>query len=490
MTEAQFNRLTQHCDRILRRFSTETTVVALPWLHLLNAHPNSTAQYAFAFKKRSWISVAGWYAYHLAYILAKLLTSVFVGGKIEGRDADVIFISHFVDRKKRSGDFYYGDLPFFLQNRSVRTIIGMIDHTPGKKTAEEVESALQDAVPRLLFPKTLSFRKEWTIACKSFRAHRLLRNIETGDAEEKNIAMEASRHALAPATLAAFRIEAIVSELLQQANPRALVITWEGRSWERLAVYAAQRLGIKSIAYQHTVLLASSHALLQSLGAAYDPDVVLTIGDRAATLFGSVGFHHTEIKSFGSYRMALSEGTNVIKNDEQLYCLVAPEGIESEAVWLFDYAIAVAREHKDIRFVFRMHPVLPFSQLANLHPRFAALPGNCSVSQKENINDDFDRCQFLLYRGSSVALYAVMRGVKPFYYSTAGEMSIDPLYFLNEWKQVVHNEADFTNGVRLYQQSNPTERTMQSQQAQDECRSYVKTPDNNAFLTYLNNPSN
>ncbi len=491
MDQKEFNRLTELCDSVLKQFAHEPSVIAIPWLHLLNGHPNSTGQYIYAFKKRSVLSVTGIFIYAVLYKIYKTVTSIIrFNPKLIAinENADVLFISHLVslEESKADKDFYYGTLPVFLEKeKGLHTITGLIDHTPSDKSFTQKKSIEEKGLNRFLFPKTLSVSKEIGFGIQSFRSFRKLSiaGSREKDPERKKILREAALHALSPETANALRIQALTKYALEKTGARNLVITWEGRSWERLTIQAARfvNTSIKCIGYQHTVLLASSHALKRSLGKEYDPDIICTLGEATAELISASNtFADTKILPFGSYRMGGNIGGEkpVTQNSK---CLVAPEGIESESYLLFGFAIELAKQLPETQFIFRTHPVLPYQWIAGKYPSLKDLPANCHLSELANINDDFLRCDLLLYRGSSVAIYAVLNGLKPCYYSIPGEISIDPLYMLGNWRAIVEDVDQFTAILAAGKKISANERTLQFDAAFSICKKYVQIPDEELF---------
>jgi len=131
----------------------------------------------------------------------------------------------------------------------------------------------------------------------------------------------------------------------------------------------------------------------------------------------------------------------------------------------------------DIHFIFRTHPVLPYTMLSEKYTDLDMFPQNCSVSVSSDINTDFDRCSFLLYRGSSVALYAVLNGLRPIYYGIPGEMSIDPLYLLGNWHITVQDTQDFETSIRSAMSMTDDEKQKQYSAALTFCKEYAAPPD-------------
>lgn len=491
MDQKEFNRLTELCDSVLKQFGHEPSVTAIPWLHVLNGHPNSTGQYIYAFKKRSFLSVMGIFVYAVLYKIYKAVIAIIRFNSkliVINENADLLFISHLVSlqESKTDKDFYYGTLPLFLEKgKGLHSITALIDHTPSDKSFIQKKSIEEKGLNRFLFPKTLSISKELGFGIQCFRSFRKLSIAASRerDPERKKILREASLHALSPETANALRIQELTRHILKKTGAGNLVITWEGRSWERLTIQAARSVNtsIKCIGYQHTVLLSSSHALKNALGKEYDPDIICTLGEATAeSIRASNTFTDTKILPFGSYRMGgNTSGEKPLTQNST--CLVAPEGIESESCLLFGFAVELAKQSPDTQFIFRTHPVLPYQWLADKYPSLKDLPANCRLSEQANINDDFLRCDLLLYRGSSVAIYAVLNGLKPFYYSIQGEISIDPLYMLGNWRAIVEDVGQFTAILAADKKLAAKERRLQFDAAFSICKKYVQTPDEELF---------
>jgi hypothetical protein len=131
--------------------------------------------------------------------------------------------------------------------------------------------------------------------------------------------------------------------------------------------------------------------------------------------------------------------------------LVLPEGIESECIFLFDFALECARGLPDVRFIFRTHPVLPFGKIQSRLREYRGLPANVEVSHNAAIEDDFARAGYMLYRGSSAVIYGILSGLKPYYVGRPGEMSIDPLDGLLAWREHVSSVEEFIDRYAFHE---------------------------------------
>ncbi len=490
MDQKEFKLLTGTCDDILKMFPENYPVIAVSWLHVLNVHPNSLQHYQYALKPRGFFSACSILLRNAAYIGYKLFKS-FIGTDVDQNGlpfrADVLFISHLVNTNLPVGtqDFYYGQLPYLAETQNGRkSVTGMIDHTPGVKKRVQRVALENDITVKYIFPKTHSFYKEIILLGQCIRTFRLLLKSSSAetDRSKRIILREAAFQSLAPDTFYTLRIYESIKALISRLQPADLVITWEGRAWERLAIYAAKtaEFPVHCIGYQHTILLSSSHSIKRPLGIRYDADLIFTLGNITnkilqETLVNSV------CKTYGSYRLVLPE-VSQMKSFEKIICLVTPEGLDGESLQLFGFAVEIAKKMPEITFVFRMHPVFPYDRFAQKHKEFQLLPSNCLISEFPSMNEDLKRCNFLLYRASSVALYAVINGLKPVYCGKEDEMSIDSLYYLGNWRSVVNNELEFRQVIKTHQQTSDTEKAEQFAAALVLCREYVIVPDENKFI--------
>ena len=129
-------------------------------------------------------------------------------------------------------------------------------------------------------------------------------------------------------------------------------------------------------------------------------------------------------------------------SNPQSACLVVPEGAESESILLFDFSLKCAHEITDLQFIWRLHPNLTFENIAAKHKIFQSLPKNIELS-KSSLEEDIEICKWVLYRGSSAVIQAVEAGLKPIYLHKRGDIKIDPLFQLKNWKEEVTTTQAF-----------------------------------------------
>ena len=89
-----------------------------------------------------------------------------------------------------------------------------------------------------------------------------------------------------------------------------------------------------------------------------------------------------------------------------------------------------------------MHPLLSFEKLKKHSPIFNKIPDNIYQSGCD-LDEDVQKCDSVLYRGSTAVVSAINAGLKPIYYQqNIDELSIDPIYQHQQGKEIVHNQKE------------------------------------------------
>jgi hypothetical protein len=491
LNEEQYKLLCETCDKVLLDVDSTVERMAIAWLHILNEHPINLAKYQSVFDD----SPIG------AFIGVKSAISTALKAKKTVRSSngwhasanipetiDVLFVSHILNEGQLGAieDFYFGSLPERAMDLGLSCVVVLHDHT-GINLQDIAEKWPAKSTPRIIFDSTLPWREEWDIRKRLRRQSRqlaLLAN-ESGTILQRRILQCASRQAMSSTSIATLRYYEQLTQMAQRLRPNAIVVTYEGHAWERLAFAAARKAApnVRCIGYQHTILFPRQHAIKRKLGAFFDPNVVLTAGKvardilREASQLDSaqievVGTHRFEAPRYGLFERILRK--------EKLSCLVIPDGTLSECLIIFDFVVDAAILAPALHFVIRMHPVLDFDAVAAANPRLRTPPANIEISTSP-ISADFERCRWALYRGSSAAIHAVIAGLRPFYISCRNELSIDPLYQLSEWRKIVASPSEFVEKAQLDLDSAPDVLSAEWTGAREYCQRYFQQVDVDSF---------
>lgn len=454
-TRKTLSTLSSELDRLLRQ-DLGSERMAIPLLHFRSAHPVALQAYEpLLSSDRIRVNPTAQIRRALGRLRDRLGSwEPVISGDTCPDQVDVLFISHLLNKAQALNserDPYFGTLPQSLTTSGMRVAVAMIDHRSEKTSLASIwDSSVQ--APRLLLSARLGVREEAQIAAKTRKA---ARNLLKGQSEYENIRRLAARQALSGATRQNLRIAKHVEYLVHRLQPKALVFTYEGHAWERLAMQAARRVhpSILCCAVHHSILAPMQHAMLRRYGLEYDPDYVFAAGEVAGDwLKSSHAFDDKTVSVLGSHRAQKqplrdprSRGTN------PLTCLFLPEGFLEESALLARKAIALARQRRDVTCVVRLHPVLPRAKLVAAYPELGELPANVIWSGAENsLADDSARARWCVYRGSSAVLTAIAHGAEPIYLGEeVDELHIDPLRGRTGFGKAVNSLEEMLAAVQV-----------------------------------------
>ena len=478
MNHDQYHALCHACDQLLLAPDSGDERIATPWLHVIRPHPIFLEGYADIFNSQfgtSWkrrIRNTGSALRHLAKACmssGKPWASV---GELPEK-CDVLMISHLVNTSilNQDDDFYYGGAADELAEQGLSATIALINYTD---TAPALLAGnwRQPKVPRVIFTPVQGLAAEFMLY---LRAHASARQLKKSASDQSN---DLSRRVKARAVIestsggavSALRLGEQIKALVVRLKPRAIMVTYEGHSWERIAFAAARNVSpqIRCIGYQHATLFNQQHAVQRRLADKYNPDAILTSGKVAqARLQKNHQLQDVRIETLGSNRSVARQPAREWRrsNGEKKVCLVLPEGILSECNLLFGFSLQCARSIPNTEFIWRLHPNMNYKVVTRLNPSLRELPSNIVLSSSQ-LSDDIARSHLALYRGSTAIVQAGVSGVRPVYLHQPGEVSIDTLYEIAELHAQVVEPDDL---LKLLEQGEESHNAVMAEQVREYC---------------------
>ena len=241
-----------------------------------------------------------------------------------------------------------------------------------------------------------------------------------------------------------------------ETKAKILISTHEGHSWERMIFFSGRQVNssLECIGYIHAPLFQRQHAVKRNLSNNYNPNLIFTSGyPQKNQLERTKSLNGIKIEVLGTSRCFDISGNNdalksKTKNNYSCNktCLVIPEGIESEIHLLFSFSLKCAKIYPHVKFIWRLHPLFSFNVLAAKNKMYKYLPDNIMLSNEE-LTQDLGRCEWVLYRGSSAVIQAVVAGKRPIYYHVPEQMKIDPLFEIDQWKMEIETINDFSKVI-------------------------------------------
>lgn len=429
MTPAEIAALSEACDALLREPGADPMRMAVPLLHFRSAHPEALSVHDPA---RNQPVDLGALRRQAIRVLDRLLGArPALGLELSPERVDVLFISHLTSAAQAAGegpDVYFGDLPDRLLSAGLSSLVALIDHSATSVGPHAWDAAARpDGVHRVLLSRRLGRVEEARI---DHRLAAVARDLVSGR-DHADLRLRAAREARSGSARQVLRISSQVSRLAARLRPRALVLTYEGHAWERIAMQQARLAfpGLRCIAVHHAILAPMQHAMLRRYGEGLDPDVILSAGVPAFDwLRAAPSLSDLPIGILGSPRAILAPAAPA-RGGKGATCLFLPEGLPGESLLLARLALDLSRLRPDLTCLIRLHPLTDRATLTARAPELGSTPPNLVWSPRGRpIAEDTSASRWAVYRGSSAILAAAADGVEPVYFGCEdAALRIDPM---------------------------------------------------------------
>lgn len=397
-------------------------------------------------------------------------------------------------KEVEENDFYYGDLQKRLQDNgtSVLLLCGNVSKSDWKNYAlvHTVVTGLCRLPELCLIPPWRTCQIVFKQIVASFRLW--FASKQEPNSLLKRILTQVAVDSLREQTLANNLYYWLGRETIKTWNPKMFLTFYEGHAWEKCLWLGVkeENPACKVAGYQHTVIMQHAYEQLHPFldpSEQPTPNIVFCTGLESLNMMKSdYAGCKPEFVPFGSFRFSANFSDNVSPDPSRRAVLVIPEGVLSEAVMLFDFAIKLSSLLPDYRFIFRCHPMLPFERVKpRLFLERGVFPDNVEISNHKEIDDDFNQSSSVLYRGSSAVLYAILKGLKPYYLRKNGEETIDPIFKLNVWREVVDSPRLLATRLRTFEVCSTEQLQAPFQTAEQYVRNYIMPVDQAAMDRFL-----
>lgn len=479
LSNEQYFELCVSCDSLLNRRKTLNRV-AIPWLHILRWHPFLLKDYISCFSEKS-------IKYHLVLNLKKIFIYSIVWLKNLYRSFffkkkkfhylgqpkdkyDIVLVTHFLGSKSVSldHDHYFGTLHKDLKLQGVEVLRVFINHTDDLKLDLSMKG--RDIPDCVILPKSTNLLLELNIFLGFLREFLILSYdafFSSGKGVKRFITLRAATEALSGRSREALIIAKIILQVVNKHQVTNILFTYEGHSWEKILVNLARRnvCKLKLTGYQFVGLTEGNHAVNNSFGFEYEPDLLMCTGGLAVEKFKKrTSSNGVNFDVLGTFRLpSMNNAMEYFEKKrylEKSICLVLPEGLDDEVLRLVKYTKSLARNSPMIDFVIRLHPLTNKDSILR-DDCFVDLPSNIQFSSADLVTDAL-AAKWAIYQGSTSVLQCFALGVIPIYIHS-GDIIIDALmqdgnspYFLksqNDFYEIIENwhikgvQVDWFNNV-------------------------------------------
>lgn len=460
MNIRDYYKLCDICDNILLDNKSTETTISMSSLHIIRDHPVFLKQYDSIYSinsKKNNINNLLFVKYFLSLLKSIFKCKIFfykywVSSQELKKSYDFIFISHLLNEEQAGDnrDFYYDYLPRDISNMGYNVLVVLLNHT-NQKNEKLIYKWGGSDITRLILSKQTGILNEiyyyYNFTKEAFRLKKIY--AKESDILKKNI-IKLTLNQIRP-TINNLQFALQFKQISKFLNPKNAIITYEGHAWERLAFSNLRKYSsTKIFAYQHALIFKNQHAIKRDLQNKYNPNFILTSGIIGKNiLLNSLKLKNIDIDILGSNRATID--SNKIKNISKYNksILVLPEGIEDECILLFEHSYFCAIELPDVKFIWRLHPIMNFKQLTSKVVNFNLLPSNIEIS-KNTLEQDITKCNFVLYRGTTAVINCVMNGLRPIYLKDNNDFNIDPLHEIINNKHIVQKTMDTIKLLNTY----------------------------------------
>jgi len=487
--------------------------MAIPWLHVIREHPSFLTGYVELFAPSiAWLSflksvvigvlnMAGWLCQ--AWRALRSDGEAWKASRTLNGPVDVLFVSHLLSHADsgKATDFYFGDLPELIRAEGRNVVVALIDHV-GITDPSIVQRWAGNAGTRVLLARSLDFWGElalfYRLRKESLRL--AVTSKRQGSQLLGKVCARASQEAMAGGARTALRMSVQIGQLVATIKPKMMVVTYEGHAWERMVFAAARDAlpNVQCVGYQHAALFRMQHSALRKLGAPFDPDRIFTAGlVSKAQIDNSNKLQNIPVWILGSQRFIVSRADTRIAalgsvheagadSPESKVCVVLPEGIISECLLLFGFSLDCAEKMPEFRFIWRLHPLVTKDRIMRTSSRMRNLPINVELSDRP-IEEDFKRASYALYRGSTAIIGAVCSGLEPIYLKQIDEMTIDPLFELDDSRVSVSSPIGFQTSICEHKKVHTEAATKNKKAVVRYCEDFYSSLDPEVILSPLRN---
>ena len=464
----------------IRKWDNNFYMMSVNWAQILRYHPYLFLGYLVLHKKKISFFLEAYYKFfkYICLILKQLLLSFFVLKKKCNKkllESEILIISHFLNKNNLGSkeDFHFRDLPNILAKDNYSVNIFLHNHTSFPPDSIE-QSWNNSQIPRYVCSNRLNFTEELKIVLRGINIlYYFLFVFKNKDRFINRVRIMSAIEAISPASLGAERFSRQLEKFVNRTNPKFIIFTFEGHSWERLVINKIKNLKkkIMCIGFVHTITFPNQHAALTKYPQQFMPDHILVPGKEAKETFQKKLLNSVPIQVVGSPKKL--KITLNFKKKDNLRVLILPEGFITETNLLINFGLALATKCPEIKFRIRIHP-----EILNRENRYVKIIKKKKLSNikisKNTLNNDALWGSHAIYRGSTSILEAMTLAVIPIYYSRKNELSIDPLFLMKNQKHCVKTIEDTIVKFNLWKKMTSEQKLSYKIQYVNFCNSLVQ----------------
>lgn len=461
MSINDYFKIRNFCNKILISRSIKNIKFYYQYLFVLKESPEVMFQYNdlfFLTKKKNIINKRkkNFYKKLIKYIKSFFEERKYFFNEVnKSKNVDLLIFSHLVqpyEHYKNLEDFYYGKLPSELIKSKINFKIiyknlsnyKNHDNFLNKKYSITLPNSIGIINELVIFLKCLFFYFIFKYQLKKFFQKSNLKEVKFFLRLENFYSI-----------INNLRFEYLTYYLIKKLQPKNIITTFEGHSWERILFKIANsyKNNIKVYAYQHSMLTQFQNTLFLDFPKILSPYEIFTTGQIVNNRFKNLNFKNTTI--IGSPKNINSKITSKSKKNHNdfLNVLILPDAYVYEVEILLNLLISIYKKDKINNYYIRLHPKTNLNEInKNIINSIMAIP-NISLS-RQSLEDDINLCDIVIYRGTATIIQSCISGIYPMYFNNNEKISFDPLFeFFHDKSNHFDNYEDLMNKFNYFKKN-------------------------------------
>lgn len=332
-------------------------------------------------------------------------------------NSDFLIVSHLINEKhlKNKDDFYMNNFEYLLRKNNVNYDLLLLNNTG--KTSNELK--FSNRINKITFPLYGNIFEECYLFIK--RIQFLIYSLFFFRNSFKNnflIYLVVCFSAFHPQYRFNQLICLYLKKILLYKKYRYILNTYEGHAIDRMikSLCKLNNNKIYNFGYYHGSYFDNLITCKNKISNFLFPDYIFVSNTDVKKIF-----YKKKFKVFKINKNKISVLKYTAKDE---ICAVLPEGVISEVILFINNITLLAKNNRNIKFIFKLHPVLESN--SEIIDKFKKL-------KSKNMYLTFDRnfllkkSKWCIYRGSSSVIEYVNNGTFPFYLDLPKEKNTDPL---------------------------------------------------------------
>jgi hypothetical protein len=349
------------------------------------------------------------------------------------QNIDTLFISHYTHKgiSSLNQDFYFGDLTKRTKIKSFQNLVLFINHTRDRSMQSSSNYDINVKPKKILLPKTTSDKTFIQIYLNQVKLfYRIFHKANSNSKISVIQRIFLYELALQQFNKSAFNQQCLIYNILEicrKSNPRKIMLTYEGHSYETLLArkidkyFAKMEIGV----YQFSAIVPAQISFFKNLELLPSKAMIYVSGKNPAKqIISLTSLGKNRIHVLGSHKNDKKSFSSLAKPNN-LTVLFAPEGNKSSLTELVALLRHCIESLPDVNFILRPHPASARYAAKILKKSLGS--DSSKYLSNNSLENDLRGAHICIYKSSIVGIQGLQYGVLPIHFSYLNGGVTDPI---------------------------------------------------------------